>query len=211
MKTAKQRQDRTDKYRFFTLSKNNQTCRTPWCILMVWVEMNEAEAYSMQTGSTEEWLESAPPPLYFIQSPISDDEPLYLPLCSLHPEMFKARLGGALSNVVPVQGVPAYSRGVGTRGSLMSLPTQALLWVSHKGKNTTRRTQEQVDVSWQPLKYNFKPYKSGLNLYSESMSLKLTLNAGFFLYACSSQLKSHFIILSFLYLHLIKDEKWCDV
>lgn len=111
----------------------------------------------------------------------------------------------------PVPGVPAHSRGVGTRGSLMSLPTQALLWVSHKGKNTTRRTQEQVDVSWQPLKYNFKPYKSGLNLYSESMSLKLTLNAGFFLYARSSQLKSHFIILSFLYLHLIKDEKWCHV
>lgn len=56
-------------------------------------------------------------------------------------------------------------------------------------------------------KYNFKPYKSGLNLYSEFMSLKLTLNAGSFFYARSLQLKSHFIILSYFYLNLIKDEK----
>ena len=41
-------------------------------------------------------------------------------------EVLKARLAEALSNLV--EGVPAHSRGVGTRWSLRSLPTQTILW-----------------------------------------------------------------------------------
>jgi len=40
----------------------------------------------------------------------------------------KARMDGALSNVVPaVEDVPAHGRGVGTRWSLRSLPTLTIL------------------------------------------------------------------------------------
>lgn len=52
---------------------------------------------------------------------------------------------------------------------------------SDKSKNIRGRTQEQVDTCWQPLKYNCKPYKSGLNLYSESMSLKINYEYFIFL------------------------------
>jgi len=42
-------------------------------------------------------------------------------------EVFKARLDGALSDLVLVEGIPAHGSGVGTRWSLKSLPTQTTL------------------------------------------------------------------------------------
>lgn len=96
MKTAKQRQDRTGKYRYFTLSKYKQTCRIPWSLLilgLIWVRLRliqcrlEAQKSDWSLLLLSCVLCSL---LYLMITPLP---------ASLHSEMFMVEWVGALSNV----------------------------------------------------------------------------------------------------------------